>query len=136
MNRSRADSKQHMKPISSALQSSSMNLQPQTPSPTASTPNNPASTTQLEIHIPVPPTTTASRQSASAVATQKEEAALFALNQARSAEKKRLRALHLARKVGPDDLRRAEKEMEKLNKDSQAVVEKLVRQRKKTLEGG
>jgi len=135
-NRSRADSKQHMKPISSALQSSSMNLQPQTPSPTAPTPINLTSTTQLEIHIPVPPTTTASRQSASAVATQKGEAALFALNQARSAEKKRLRALHLARKVGPDDLRRTEKEMEKLNKDSQAVMENFIRERKKTLEGG
>lgn len=125
-----------MKPISSALQSSAMNLQPQTPSPTASAPNDPASTTQLEIHIPVPPTTTASRQSASAVATQKGEAALSALNRTRSAEKKRLRALHLAKKVGPDDLKRAEKEMEKLNKDSQVVMENLIKERKKTLQGG
>ena len=113
-----------------------MNLQPQAPSPAASSASNPSSTTQLEIHIPVPPTTTASRQTASGIASQKGEAALFALNQARSAEKKRLRALHLAKKVGPDDLRRAEKEMEKINKDSQAVMEKLVRERKRTLEGG
>ena len=60
---------------------------------------------------------------------------MFALNQARAAEKKRLRAMHLARKVGPDNLRRAEKEMEKINKDSQAVMEKLVRDRKRALEG-
>lgn len=113
-----------------------MNLQPQTPPATASSPNNPSSTTQLEIHVPIPPTTTESRQTASGVATQKGEGALFALNQARSAEKKRLRALHLAKKVGPDDLRRAEKEMEKINKDSQAAMEKLVKERKRTLEGG
>ena len=113
-----------------------MKLQPQTPSPTASTPSNPSSTTQLEIHIPIPPTTTESRQVASGVASQKGEAALFALNQARAGEKKRLRALHLARKVGPDELRRAEKEMEKINKDSQAVMERLVKERKRTLEGG
>lgn len=113
-----------------------MNLQPQAPNSTASTPSSPSLPTQLEIHIPVPPTTTESRQTAAGVASQKGEAALFALNQARSAEKKRLRALHLARKVGPDDLRRAEKEMEKINKDSQAAMEKLIKERKKTLEGG
>ena len=90
----------------------------------------------MEIHVPIPPTTTESRQAASAQATAKGEAALFALNQARAAQKKRLRALSLARKVGPDDLKRAEKEMEKINKDSEAVMGKMVDEKKRALMGG
>ena len=65
-----------------------------------------------------------------------EEAARNSLNQARAAEKKRLRAWCLAKKIGRDDFRRLVKEMEKIHKDSQAVTEKLARERKRTLEGG
>ena len=90
---------------------------------------------QLEIHIPIPPTTTESRQAAAAQASSKGEAALFAINQARAAQKKRLRALGLSRKVGPDQLRRAEKEMEKINKDSEGVVGKIVEEKRKSLMG-
>ena len=128
---------QHVKHISSALQSSPLSLQVITPSPPPNSGSGASSSgQQLEIHIPVPPTTTESRQAASAQATTKGDAALFALNQARAAQKKRLRALSLAKKVGPDELKRAEKEMEKINKEAEGVVGKIVEEKKRGLMGG
>lgn len=121
---------QHVKHITSALQSSSLSLQPLPPASSATSPGQ-----QLEIQVPIPPTTTESRQAASAQATAKGEAALYALNQARAVAKKRLRALSLAKKVGSDDLKRAEKEMEKINKESEGVMTKLVEEKKRALMG-
>ncbi|KAG7005935.1 hypothetical protein G7Y79_00017g043170 [Physcia stellaris] len=129
--------KEHVKYISSALQSSPLSLQVLTPSPPPNSGSGASSSNQqLEIHIPVPPTTTESRQAASAQATAKGDAALSALNQARAVQKKRLRALSLARKVGPDELKRAEKEMEKINKEAEGVVGRIVEEKKRGLMGG
>lgn len=88
----------------------------------------------LEIHLPVPPTTTDSRRHASASAHEKGEAALHNLREARGAQKKRLRALELSRKSGPDSLRRAERDLEKVNLKAKEELENLVADRKKALE--
>ncbi|KAL9009638.1 MAG: hypothetical protein Q9173_005349, partial [Seirophora scorigena] len=95
--------KEHVKPLTTALAASPLALNAQPP-PTHA---------PLELHIPIPPTTTESRHAALSVVSAKGEAALFALREARGAQKKRLRQLKLAAKVGPDSLRRAEKELEK-----------------------
>lgn len=106
------------------------------PSPTPSSPSNALlASQQLEIHLPVPPTTTESRQAAASQATAKGDAALFTLNQARGTQKKRLRALQLARKVGPDELKRANKEMERINKEAEVVMGRIVEEKRRVLLG-
>ncbi|KAI4179612.1 MAG: hypothetical protein LQ348_005363, partial [Seirophora lacunosa] len=93
----------HVRPLTTALAASPLALNAQPPSTHA----------PLELHIPIPPTTTESRHAALSAVSAKGEAALFALREARGAQKKRLRQLKLAAKVGPDSMRRAEKELEK-----------------------
>lgn len=61
---------------------------------------------------------------------------MFALREARGAQRKRLRAMELGKQVGPDDLRRAEKEMEKLNEKAVQEGKKLVESSMKGLNGG
>ncbi|KAL9023964.1 MAG: hypothetical protein Q9196_006858, partial [Gyalolechia fulgens] len=80
--------KEHVKPLLTAFASSPLSINPLPPS--ADTP--------FELHIPIPPTTTESRQQALAQVSAKGEQALFALREARGAEKKRLNNLWLARK--------------------------------------
>ena len=109
----------------SALASSSENLSP------TNSPTDP-----LTILIPIPPTTQESRETAKALASKKGEEALFAVREARGAEKKRLRAMALGKQVGPDDLRRAEKEMEKVNERAMGEAKKLVEGARRGLEGG
>ena len=96
----------------------------------------PSADNPLEIHLPVPPTTAESRRQASVIAHERGEAALHALREARGAQKKRLRALELSRKAGPDSLRRAEKELEKLNHKAKEELERIVVDRQRMLERG
>ncbi|KAL9126220.1 MAG: hypothetical protein Q9217_004700 [Psora testacea] len=117
--------KDHLKPVTSALQSTE-GLSPQ-PAPPGGDP--------LHIIIPIPPTTRESRQQASKSAHEKGEAALFSLREARGAQKKKLRAMELAKKVGPDDLKRAEREMEKVNERATGAVKKVVEDARRRLEG-
>ena len=109
----------------SALANSSDNLNP------TSSPTDP-----LTITVPIPPTTKESREAAKALASKKGEEAMFALREARGAQRKRLRAMELGKQVGPDDLRRAEKEMEKLNEKAVQEGKKLVEGARKGLDGG
>ena len=44
--------------------------------------------------------------------------------------------MELAKKVGPDAMRRAEKQMEKVNEKANAEVKKVVDEARKRLEGG
>ena len=97
--------------------------------PLPPSPDNP-----LEIHLPVPPTTAESRRKAIALAHEKGEAALHLLREARGAQKKRLRALELSKKAGPDNLRRAEKELEQINHKAKEDLERIVKERQKSLE--
>ena len=66
---------------------------------------------------------------------EKGEAALFALREARGAHRKHLRALALGKMVGPDELRRAEKEMEKVNEGAVAEAKKMIEEGKKKVMG-
>ena len=113
-----------MKAITSALSAPPHNLNPQ-PSPTE----------PLTLTIPLPPITQESRQGAAKVAGQKGEAALFALREARGAHKKRLNKLSVGRLVGPDELRRAEKEMEKANEGAVAQAKKMIEEGKRRVMG-
>ncbi|KAI4184588.1 MAG: hypothetical protein L6R41_004642 [Letrouitia leprolyta] len=108
--------KEHTKPLLTALSSSPLSINPLPPSPT----------TPFELHIPIPPTTTESRQTAIAQVSAKGKKALFALREARGAEKKRLNALKLGNKVGPDMLRRGETELERVNEKGVGEVKKVV----------
>ncbi|KAI4118331.1 MAG: hypothetical protein LQ345_001593 [Seirophora villosa] len=118
--------KEHVRPLTTALAASPLALNAQPP-PTHA---------PLELHIPIPPTTTESRHAALSAVSAKGEAALFALREARGAQKKRLRQLKLAAKVGPDSLRRAEKELEKVNERGVAEVKKVVEAGRKALGEG
>ncbi|KAL9051350.1 MAG: hypothetical protein Q9206_004739, partial [Seirophora lacunosa] len=115
--------KEHVRPLTTALAASPLALNAQPPSTHA----------PLELHIPIPPTTTESRHAALSAVSAKGEAALFALREARGAQKKRLRQLKLAAKVGPDSMRRAEKELEKVNERGVAEVKKVVEAGRKAL---
>ena len=108
-----------------ALTNSSENLNP------TSSPTDP-----LTILVPIPPTTKESREAAKAVASKKGEEAMFVLREARGAQRKRLRAMELGRQVGPDDARKVEKEMEKLNEKAVAEGKKMVEGCRKGLDGG
>lgn len=88
----------------------------------------PSPTSPLELSIPVPPPTAESRSATLAAATKAGEVAAAAVQNARAAQKKLLRAMDLARTVRPDDLRRAGREMEK-------VVEGGVREVRGVVEG-
>ncbi|KAI4171402.1 MAG: hypothetical protein LQ343_004258 [Gyalolechia ehrenbergii] len=119
--------KEHVKPLLTALASSPLSINPLPPS----------TDTPLELHIPIPPTTTESRQQALAQVSAKGDQALFALREARGAEKQRLRRLLLARKVGPDMLRRGGKLLEKVNERGMGEVKKVVQGGRRGLgEGG
>ena len=115
---------QHVKPIISALANSSDNLNP------TSSPTDP-----LTITVPIPSTTKESREAAKALALKKGEEAMFALREARGSQKKMLRAMELGKQVGPDDLRRAEGMMEKVNERAVAEGKKMVESARKGLDG-
>ncbi|KAL8732643.1 MAG: hypothetical protein Q9166_002618 [cf. Caloplaca sp. 2 TL-2023] len=131
--------KAHIKSLTSTLSSPPLNLTPQSPSSHTS-PNSTQSPTSsqqsLELHIPIPPTTTESRLSALNLVSTRGEHALFALREERGAQKKRLRQLELARKIGPDMLRRAERKLEKVNEGGMGTVKKVVEERRRALGEG
>lgn len=115
---------QHLKPILSALASL----------PSLSYTTSP--TDPLTLTIAIPPVTAESRLAAKKVADKKGEEALFALKEARGAQKKKHRSMELGRLVVPDELRRAEKEMEKVNERAVGEAKGLVEGCRKGLEGG
>lgn len=97
--------KQHLKPLTTAILSSTLSLTPQ-PDPTGTNP--------LLLHIAIPPPTAESRSLALAAATKAGETANLAVRNARQACQKKLRAMQLAKTVRPDDLKKAGALMEKV----------------------
>ncbi|KAI9894671.1 MAG: hypothetical protein M1814_002027 [Vezdaea aestivalis] len=91
-----------LKAISSALMSSSLELNPQ-PSPS----RNP-----LELQIPIPPPTQESRLEAQKEASKLGEQAARGIRNARQVCKQRLKQMQQAKLARGDDIRRAEKKME------------------------
>ncbi|TVY49813.1 Ribosome-recycling factor [Lachnellula occidentalis] len=109
--------KEHLHPVMSAIQAAKIiNLQPQID------PQN--STTQLNIRIPPP--TKESRDQALADASKTGETAKAGVQTARSVQQKRLRGMELKKAVRPDDLKKAQKEMEKIVEKATTDVKKTV----------
>ena len=115
---------QHLKPILSSLAS--------VPSLTYTT----SPTDPLTITIAIPPVTAESRLAAKKQADKKGEEALFALREARGAQRKRHRRMELGRLVVPDELRRAEREVERMNEGAVGEAKGLVEGCRRGLEGG
>ncbi|MCJ1380827.1 hypothetical protein MMC17_003936 [Xylographa soralifera] len=115
----------HVKPITSAILASPYSLNPV-----------PAPQSPLELHIPVPPATQESRQQTVAAASKAGESANHAVRQARGAQQKLLRAMELARKVRPDDLKKAKDRMEKVVEKGNEEVKKRVEGARRALERG
>lgn len=66
----------------------------------------------------------------------KEQEALFAVREARGAQRKRLRAMELGKQVGPDELRRAEGDLERRNERVVGEVKEVVNGWRRGMEGG
>ncbi|KAL6715985.1 hypothetical protein ACLMJK_006947 [Lecanora helva] len=122
-----AGEKDLLPPLHTALSS------PQSHTPLSPTPSP---TDPLTLLIPLPPPTTESRHQASTAAHKKGEEALFALREARGMQRKRLRAMELGRRVGPDEMRRAERELERRNGEAGEGVRGCVGDVRRGIEGG
>ncbi|KAF2764159.1 ribosome recycling factor [Teratosphaeria nubilosa] len=119
--------KEHLKPISSAIQSSSLSLTPQ-PDPTGANP--------LLLIISIPPPTAESRKAAVNEVSKAGEKAGTSVRDARGKQHKKLRALQLGKTARPDDLKKAGVQMEKVVERGAAEVKKIVDGAKKMLESG
>lgn len=115
----------HVKPVSSAILEANLNLVPQGP-----TPEQPTTLT-----ITVPPPTGESRQRAVEEASNAADRAYHEIREARGMHQKRLRGMQLARTVRPDDLQKAQREMEGVVKRGNDEVKKIFEGAKRVLEG-
>jgi len=115
---------QHLKPITTAIQSS----------PTLSLQPLPDSHNPLQLNIPIPPPTKESRDLALAQATKGGEAANVGIRNARGAMQKKLRQMEIKKVVRPDDLKKAREEMEKIVEKGGAEVKKAVDAARKGME--
>ncbi|SMQ51113.1 unnamed protein product [Zymoseptoria tritici ST99CH_3D1] len=122
-----AGEKDHVKPISTAIQSSNLSLTPQ-PDPTGSNP--------LLLLLQIPPPTAESRKAVVAEAAKAGEKASTAVRDARGKQQKKLRAMQVGKAARPDDLKKAGTLMEKAVEKGAAEVKKVVDNAKKVLESG
>lgn len=97
-------------------------------------PLDPKNPTHVTVAIPSP--TRAARLEALLTVTKSWEQAGAAVRAARAVMHKRLRAMSIAKTVRPDDLRRAEKGMEKVVEKGVREVKAVVDGAKKVLEEG
>lgn len=116
-----------MKPVSSAIQSSSLSLTPQ-PDPTGANP--------LLLVLNIPPPTADSRKAAVAEASRAGDKASMSVRDARGKQQKKLRALQLSKSARPDDLKKAGTMMEKVVEKGTAELKKVIDNAKKVLESG
>nr|OQO19355.1 hypothetical protein B0A51_12817 [Rachicladosporium sp. CCFEE 5018] len=117
----------HLKPVSTAISSSTLSLTPQ-PDPTGSNP--------LLLLLSIPPPTADSRRATLAEATKAGEKASTAVRDARGKQQKKLRALQLAKSVRPDDLKKAGGLMEKVVEKGAAEVKRVVDGARKVFDSG
>ncbi|KAH9843350.1 ribosome recycling factor [Teratosphaeria destructans] len=118
---------EHLKPITSAIQSSNLSLNPQ-PDPTGANP--------LLLIINIPPPTAESRKAAVNEASKAGDKAGTSVRDARGKQQRKLRALQLGKTVRPDDLKKAGVQMEKVVEKGAAEVKKIVDGARKMLESG
>ncbi|PPJ54555.1 hypothetical protein CBER1_06643 [Cercospora berteroae] len=119
--------KDHVKPVSSAIQSSSLSLTPQ-PDPTGQNP--------LLLVLNIPPPTAESRKAVIDEAGKAGDKASTSVRDARGKQQKRLRAMQLGKSARPDDLKKAGTMMEKVVEKATAELKKVVDNAKKVLESG
>ncbi|KAI9784814.1 MAG: hypothetical protein M1839_001544 [Geoglossum umbratile] len=116
---------EHLKPTLSTLLSANLNL---TPTPLPQDPTH--------LLLPIPPPTRDSRLQTAAQAAKHGELASNAIRNVRAVTHKRLRALGLAKTVRMDDVKKAEKVMERVVEKGGEEVKRLVEgARKAVLEG-
>jgi ribosome recycling factor len=82
----------------------------------------------------IPPPTAESRQKAIATANNTAEDALSNIRTARQNHHKKLRALDVAKKIRPDDSRKAHKQMEEVVKKGNEEVKRILDGVKRVLE--
>ena len=116
---------QHLKPISSSIQSSSLSLTPQ-PDPTGTNP--------LLLILNIPPPTAESRKQALDEANKAGDKAGTAVRDARGRKQKKLRAMEVGKSVRPDDLKKARAQMEKVVEKGSGDVKKVVEEKRKGLD--
>lgn len=120
---------QHLKPVLRSLHSL-----PSSPNPTPGSSSGDAD--PLHITLPIPPTTGEDRLNAAKRAEELGPRALHQLREARGAQLKRLRAMELTGKVGPDNMRRAKTRMEGVSERAGGEAKKVVEEVRKRLERG
>ncbi|EME38455.1 hypothetical protein DOTSEDRAFT_96214, partial [Dothistroma septosporum NZE10] len=119
--------KDHVKPVTSAIQASSLSLTPQ-PDPTGAN--------ALLLVLNIPPPTAESRKAAVQEAVKAGEKASMAVRDARGKQQKKLRAMQLGKAARPDDLKKASIQMEKVVERGTSEVKKIVDNAKKVLDSG
>ncbi|RAL07477.1 ribosome-recycling factor [Aspergillus homomorphus CBS 101889] len=113
----------HVKPIISAIISSDLSLTPQADSHNA-----------LQLNIPIPPPTKESRDQAITMAKKAMERAAAAVRDSRGLVHKRLQDMQKKKTARPDDVRKAQEQMEKVSEKGQKDVKELLEAAKKAME--
>ncbi|KAJ5612422.1 hypothetical protein N7510_005616 [Penicillium lagena] len=113
----------HIKPITSAIVSSTLSLTPQPD------PHN-----ALQLNIAIPPPTKESRDQSVLAAKQAFEKAASAVRDSRGAMHKRLQDMQKKKVARPDDVRKAHDQMEKASDKGQKDVKDLFEAAKRALE--
>lgn len=113
----------HVKPISSAVISSNLSLNPQ-----------PDTHNGLQLNIPIPPPTKESRDKTVQHAKAAMEKASGTIRDSRGAVHKRLQEMQKKKIARPDDVRKAHDNMGKLTEKGQKEVKDLFEAAKKALE--
>ncbi|PYH77850.1 putative Hsp70 chaperone [Aspergillus uvarum CBS 121591] len=113
----------HVKSIISAIISSNLSLTPQ------ADPHN-----ALQLNVPIPPPTKESREQAVIMAKKAMEKAVTAVRDSRGGVHKRLQDMQKKKAARPDDVRKAQEQMEKLSEKGQKDVKELFETAKKAME--
>ncbi|OGM39962.1 putative Hsp70 chaperone (HscA) [Aspergillus bombycis] len=113
----------HIKLITSAVVSSDLSLTPQ-----------PDTHNSLQLNIPIPPPTKESRDQTVSIAKAAMEKATAAVRDSRSSVHKRLQDMQKKKIARPDDIRKAQEQMEKVTEKGQREVRDLFEAAKKVME--
>lgn len=98
------------------------------------TPHGPTTEAPTTLTIQVPPPTGETRQLALQSASKSGEEALHRIREARGGHQKKLRDYQKAKSVRPDDLQKAQKQMEEVVKKGNEDVKRITDECKKVLD--
>lgn len=97
------------------------------------TPQGPTESDPTTLVIHVPPPTGESRQAAIDSATRLSTSALDQIREARAGKNKKLRAMQIAKTVNPDQIQKAQKEMEVIIQRFSNEVKQITETHKKII---